>query len=60
MGLLDERGLIVAERDEDGLFVEWFRAVLEGERVGAMDDVLVEHVDVAIVSDGGVNQRSAV
>ena len=24
-----------------------------------MDDVLVEYVDVAIVSDGGINQRSA-
>lgn len=58
--LLDECGFIIAERDEDGLLVEWFWAILEREGVGTMDDVLVKHVYVAIIADGGVNQRSAV
>ena len=40
--VLDEGGLIVAERDEDGLLIQRFGSELEGEVVSGVDDVLVE------------------
>jgi hypothetical protein len=49
-GVLDEGRLVVAEWDEDSFLVERFRAVLEGEIVSSIDDILIKHVQIAVIS----------
>ena len=56
----DEGGAVVPKWNEDAIFVDWFRFVFKGEGVGSMEDVLVEQGEVAVVPDGGVDQRCPV
>jgi hypothetical protein len=56
----DEGGVVEAERDEDCLLIGDFRLEPEWHAVGAVEDVLVEDVEVAVVSDGSVYEGGAV
>ena len=54
-GVLNEGGIVEAEGDEDGLFVGDFRLEPEGHAISAMEDILIEDIEVAVVADGGVD-----
>jgi hypothetical protein len=58
--VLDEGGVVEPEGDEDGFLVGDFWFEPQGHAVCAVEDVLVQDVEVAVVADGGVDQRGAI
>lgn len=59
-GVPDECGIVVSKRDKDGLLVDWLGLVPEWHLVGSMENVFIEHVEVAVVPDRCVDQSCSI
>ncbi len=58
--VFDEVEFVIAERDEDALLVDGLCLVLERKSIAAMKNVLVQDVQVRVVSNRRVDQRTSI